>query len=101
MRHADKTRFPAALRIGVERTACARLVGMDEAAEVSEIKAKFGEAGKLLHIEKETDGTFTASFFSATAPGVRDQSSQAAPAYTASSEVEAARLAWAAFTASP
>lgn len=75
-----------------------RAVSMDEAEELREIESRFTEAGKRLLVMPEEDGTFTALCVSATVMGVG--SSQTVPGYTASTRLEAARLAWTAFVAS-
>jgi len=71
---------------------------MDEAEEFTEIEGRFQEAGKRLIVVQEDAGTFAAMFVSASIPGVGR--SQTVPGYSASSRIEAARLAWAAYVAS-
>lgn len=73
---------------------------MDEKEEYAEIEGRFREAGKRLIVIKEGDGMFAAMYVSESAARVAG-SSQTVPGYKASSRIEAARLAWAAFVASP
>jgi hypothetical protein len=72
---------------------------MDEAEEFAEIEGRFREAGKRLVVIKEGEGTFAAMYVSEAGARVAG-SSHTVPGYIASSRLEAARLAWAAFVAS-
>ena len=71
---------------------------MDEAEELAEIEDRFREAGKRLIVVQEDAETYAAMFVSASLPPAG--TSQTVPGYKASSRIEAARLAWAAFVAS-
>jgi len=71
---------------------------MDEAEEFAEIEGRFREAGKRLVVIQEDPETFAAMFVSASVSRVG--ASQTVPGYKASSRLEAARLAWAAYVAS-
>ena len=84
---------PAVRPVGVGYRAA-----MDEAEEFAEIEGRFQEAGKRLIVIQEDAETYAAMFVSASIPRVG--SSQTVPGYMASSRIEAARLAWAAYVAS-